>query len=266
LQDYYAILGLDVDASLESVKIAYRRLARQHHPDFMGAVPPLEIALIHSRMAQLNEAYAVLSNAKSRRDYDDRMRLEHELATSSSSIPSVGDTGSGVKTAEQVHHPRIRPRHEVDSTVVTQFSQHLREILVGNKAGFSWNQVAFEGFDWGLQALSWSAHYYVALRGFSTMDASSAKKVVNYSEMVVERCKRHVRKDYFLFLLPFRQMSDWESISSQIQQFVNGKSRPTPRRTGVILLDIHHSRTLRLGASFSDKRFEQLVQSIRIAT
>jgi curved DNA-binding protein CbpA len=266
LHDYYAILGLDADASLESVKIAYRRLARQHHPDFMGSVPPVENASIHARMAQLNEAYAVLSNPRSRREYDDRMRLEHELVTGSAPLRSVGDTGAAVKTAEQVHQPRIRPRHEVDSTVVTQFSEHVREILVGNKAGFSWKRAAFEGFDWGLEAASWLARYSVALRGFSTVDASSAKKFVNYSEMVVERCKPHIRKDYFLFLLPFWQMTEWESISSQIQSFVNGKSRPTPRPTGIILFDIHHNRILRLGASFSDKRFEQLIQAIRTAT
>ena len=33
MEDYYAILGLDQGASPESIKLAYRRLARESHPD-----------------------------------------------------------------------------------------------------------------------------------------------------------------------------------------------------------------------------------------
>ena len=32
-RDHYGVLGLDRDASPTEVKAAYRRLARQHHPD-----------------------------------------------------------------------------------------------------------------------------------------------------------------------------------------------------------------------------------------
>ena len=37
--DYYGILGLTSDATLADVKKAYRKLARQHHPDRNNAVP-----------------------------------------------------------------------------------------------------------------------------------------------------------------------------------------------------------------------------------
>ena len=263
MQDYYAILGLDPDASPESVKVAYRRLARQCHPDVLAASgSESDKESVDAHMAQLNEAYAVLSNAKSRREYDERLRLECVLTsktTTRTAAKTVTETRTDLtQTSGKSHYARIRPRHEVDSTVITQFAGHLRESFISRKTGFSWKPVALEGFDWGLEALSWSACYCVALRGFASVDSGIAKKFVNYSETVITRNRRAIRKSHFLFLLPFLQMVEWDSVSRQFQSFLDGKSS-----AAVILLDLHHGRTLRLGSRFSDKRLEELIRSIR---
>jgi curved DNA-binding protein len=63
-RDYYTTLGVEKDASSKKVKEAYRKLALQYHPD---RNPDPSAA---SRMKDLNEAYAVLSDAKKRREYD----------------------------------------------------------------------------------------------------------------------------------------------------------------------------------------------------
>jgi hypothetical protein len=268
LPDYYAILGLDPDASPESIKIAYRRLARQYHPDLQSnCSTAAEKASIDGHMAQLNQAYAVLSNAKSRREYDVQMRLECVLTKTASrpqtkTVSEISRTNTGSSRADG---PRIRPRYEVDSTVVTQFAGHLRQEFLNKRSVFSWSAAALEGFDWGLEASTWSSYYCVALRGFAEVDPSAAKKFVNYCEMAFARCKRAIRKNHFVFLLPFRMMSEWQSVSSQIEPFVRGaksKGGSRPPIT-VILLDMHHGRTLRLGVRFQDKRFEELLQSIR---
>jgi DnaJ-class molecular chaperone len=63
--DYYQILGVDQKAGPKQIKDAYRRLAFQHHPDRNRQNP--EAA---EKMKKVNEAYAVLSNAAKRREYD----------------------------------------------------------------------------------------------------------------------------------------------------------------------------------------------------
>jgi curved DNA-binding protein CbpA len=63
-QDHYAVLGVDPDASDVQLKVAYRRLARQWHPDRCEA-PDAE-----QRFAQISEAYRVLSDVDSRAAYD----------------------------------------------------------------------------------------------------------------------------------------------------------------------------------------------------
>ena len=63
--DYYEILGVSREAELEEIKRAYRRLARQHHPDVNREDPEAE-----ERFKRISEAYAVLSDQDKRRRYD----------------------------------------------------------------------------------------------------------------------------------------------------------------------------------------------------
>jgi curved DNA-binding protein len=64
-KDYYKILGVDRNADEKEIKKAYRRLARQHHPD----VNPGDKAA-EARFKEINEANEVLSDPEKRRKYD----------------------------------------------------------------------------------------------------------------------------------------------------------------------------------------------------
>lgn len=63
-QDYYKILGVPRDADEATIKQAYRRLARQYHPDLNDS-PQAE-----ETFKKINEAYQVLSDAEKRQRYD----------------------------------------------------------------------------------------------------------------------------------------------------------------------------------------------------
>jgi len=64
-RDYYEVLSIDRNADEDTIKRAYRRLAMQYHPDRNpGDTQAIE------RMKEINEAYAVLSDANKRRLYE----------------------------------------------------------------------------------------------------------------------------------------------------------------------------------------------------
>jgi curved DNA-binding protein CbpA len=67
IPNYYALLGVAVTAKTAEIKRAYRRLARQHHPDINSQAEDEQIK-------RVNEAYAVLSNSRKRQKYDELVR------------------------------------------------------------------------------------------------------------------------------------------------------------------------------------------------
>ncbi len=64
-RDYYDILGVTRDADAAAIKKAFRRLARENHPDVNPGDPDAE-----TRFKEVAEAYEVLSNPESRERYD----------------------------------------------------------------------------------------------------------------------------------------------------------------------------------------------------
>lgn len=65
-KDYYKILGVDKNASQKDIQKAYRKLARQFHPD----VNPGDKAA-EEKFKEINEAHEVLSDPEKRKQYDE---------------------------------------------------------------------------------------------------------------------------------------------------------------------------------------------------
>jgi curved DNA-binding protein len=63
-KDYYAVMGVDRDATQDEIKRAYRKLARKYHPD-VSKEPDAE-----ARFKELGEAYEVLKDPEKRAAYD----------------------------------------------------------------------------------------------------------------------------------------------------------------------------------------------------
>lgn len=83
-KDYYHILGAAETASPQDIERKFKRLAARHHPDRGGR---------EDDMKSLNEAYRVLKDEATRRDYDLQRRKPQAVTFTPASAPTAQDVG-----------------------------------------------------------------------------------------------------------------------------------------------------------------------------
>ena len=83
-KDYYQVLGANEDASPRELERLYKRMAAQHHPDRGGS---------EEQMKSLNEAYAVLRNAQTRREYNAQRQQPVERSFAPVASPAAKEVG-----------------------------------------------------------------------------------------------------------------------------------------------------------------------------
>ncbi|HEX3957943.1 MAG TPA: molecular chaperone DnaJ [Trebonia sp.] len=117
--DYYALLGVRKDASAHEIKSAYRRLARELHPDVN---PDPETA---EKFKEINQAYNVLSDPEKRQMYD----LGGDSLAGADGFGGFGaaagfggfsdfvDAVFGAASAGQARGPRSRARRGRNATI-----------------------------------------------------------------------------------------------------------------------------------------------------
>src|SRR5688572_29296118 len=69
-KDFYAVLGLTSKATADEIKKAYRKLAKQYHPDTNSSDPKAA-----ERFKEISEAHNVLGDAEKRKKYDEMLSL-----------------------------------------------------------------------------------------------------------------------------------------------------------------------------------------------
>lgn len=86
-KDYYEVLGVSKSASEAEIKSAYRKLARQHHPDIDKSAGSGE------KFKEISEAYQVLSDLQKRQAYD---QFGHSAFARNSGFGGQGSSYGGV--------------------------------------------------------------------------------------------------------------------------------------------------------------------------
>src|SRR5450756_2334149 len=81
-RDYYEVLGVARNATPDELKAAFRRLARQYHPDVNKAADAEE------RFKEINEAYAILSDPEKRAAFD---RYGHAGVNGAAGMPDFNN-------------------------------------------------------------------------------------------------------------------------------------------------------------------------------
>lgn len=132
-KDYYKILGVDKNASEQDIKKAYRKLARQHHPDVNPGDKQAE-----ARFKEMNEAYEVLGDAEKRQKYD-RLGANWNAYQSAGRDPSGFDWSQWSSGAGGSGGPRVNVQYGDLNDLFGQggFSEFFQNIFGGMPGGSS---------------------------------------------------------------------------------------------------------------------------------
>jgi curved DNA-binding protein len=115
-RNYYEILGVSRNATIEEIKRAYRKLARQYHPDMNPGNKAAE-----EKFKDVGEAYEVLSDASKRTQYDQFSRFWNKTGFQGGSTPrsKTWGTRSGSRISAD----------EVDFSQFSDFNSFVDQLL-----------------------------------------------------------------------------------------------------------------------------------------
>ncbi|MEG3895484.1 MULTISPECIES: J domain-containing protein [unclassified Microcoleus] len=119
-RNYYLILGVPKDASADEIKKAYRRLARQLHPDVNPGDKSAE-----DRFKDINEAYDILSDIDKRAQYDQFSKFWKQKGFQSQQgvrLPNFKSWGNGKAS-------RKKPAQDIDFSDYSDFNKFLDQVL-----------------------------------------------------------------------------------------------------------------------------------------
>lgn len=135
MQDHYSTLGVNKNASADEIKSAFRKLAKQHHPDLGGD---------QAKFQQINEAYETLSDPQKRAAYDNP-RPQHGFGFGGGQGPNWGtafedDFFSVFMNAAGMPHGRRQQRNGnirlgVDITLDSILQDQKKTIRVNTGSG-----------------------------------------------------------------------------------------------------------------------------------
>lgn len=262
MKDYYAILGLGPDADVDSIKRAYRLKAREAHPDRFSHKGDDAEAEATALMAELNEAYGVLSNEEQRREYHvawQAMQAGEVLPAAPAPAPVTAEDIANIAPAPR--REKARPASGIGTSVIREFAGRLSKVLLEDKKTFQWKAKKLDGFDWALEQAFFMDYYSVASLTLDIVDVPAAQKFRDITDRAIQQSRHNFKNDYFLFLLAFQGMDEPEQVRALLSRY-QPKGREV--KLQIALMDVTYGRSLLCGPRIRNERFQELLKLLRL--
>jgi len=228
VKDYYFLLGLPRRAPPADVKAAYRRLAAQYHPDKLAAEAPEGQEAATARMAELNEAIAVLSDPARRDQYHEMLDLIPERQPGephpfARSRPGTAEEEESVDFSVASAGP-LPPLQEPEGGRTLMREEEGRKLKEGlQRLPLKWREAKFPGWQWALETGSTRRAVLVAFRHLENLSLLSVRTVGRGVEALIEDRKLALRPTAVIAMVSYERLMDSQAVQEQLQAAVSGK-------------------------------------------
>ena len=210
-ENYYSILEIAPDASIKEVKAAFRRLARQYHPDLNPNNP-----IAAEKFKQISQAYDVLSDAAKRRRYDrDFYKTKYQQQRKISEPKTAKDFYlRGIKRAQLRNYRQAAEDYSKAIKLNSQFvDAYLKRCEMRYKLGD--NQGVLDDCHqvFAIQPTVAKAHYYQGRARYSLGYTQSA--IESYTMAIAQ--EEDYAQAYYYRGLAYKELNSYASAIEDFQ-------------------------------------------------
>jgi curved DNA-binding protein CbpA len=244
-RDYYAVLGLPQGSSLAIIRVAYRNLASQYHPDkFSGASADEQIAA-NIRMVELNEAMSVLGNVAKRSAYDRELkaavrsaaRTQPRQTAKPDSPPPPQKPEAPARPSSQAPAPRSP---SIESRVAA-----LRMRI--HSLPLQWKSLTLPSWAWSVESGSSGRPLFIAHQHADSFEVKDIQSLDQAIDHVLKERKEKLRSPWLIILLSCKRVSDPNRLLLALDAVVKRNRGWLNKRPMVVLYDEGSARVLKVG-------------------
>lgn len=261
IKDYYFLLGLPRNASLEEIKHAYRKLAAQYHPDRVSEQGPEALAQATARMTELNEAFKVLSDPERKAEYDQQVELIPERIPPqprpqprpAPPSPSPPQSEPRVVVPRVVRPVEMRPEAHVD----TGYGQRLKTAL--SRVPLKWKEREVRGWEWGLEASELRRSILILYRAMDSLSLLSMHWLESAVQAVVANEKGLLRRTRVVAAVHIGRLMDATSVQQKLHALVGVSAGWRKNVQALLVLREGKNRPILYGVAGNDARLAQVL-------
>lgn len=259
-KDYYGVLGVLPESTTSEIKKAYRALAHRYHPDRFRSETDTQTAA--EKMIEINEAFAVLSDAKRRATYDRELVAEKAPPTAE---PAVEEWEFPISSAGRAAAgPRVR-NVAVDQSVAQEFLEKVKAQLLSESAGGKLREESEKNWRWVLQGKTWGGNYWVGVRQLPLLNPGTAREILSQLQTLVAKQRSGWKHNFFIALFAFQALNEGETVLKLLRTFCNREENSTPRNlVNIVVMDMNQRRSVLCGKRASDAHYASILRALSV--
>jgi DnaJ-like protein len=260
-KNYYSVLGVAPESDSTQIKKAYRSLVQKYHPDRVRESDEVTHASEH--MIEINEAFAVLSDAKRRAKFDREQSQAKEPVAAAE--PPAENWDAVISPFKQQAAAPSKRNADVDKSVAQDFLEKLKIQIIQEAEAAKFKEEGETGWEWSLAGKTWGTSYWVGVRAISLLQPNTARELLNQLQRTIDKKRSSWKNNIFIFIIAFDTLQEGETVLKLLRTFAARDANNTPKNlVNVIALDTNHRRSVLCGIRGSDLAYQAALHAVGV--